>query len=241
MSDEPDHWSFFQLPPFFTLQPGTTALARQKCLWGNLILDHAAHHALNTRPGLCSFLRLYKSTSDVFRNPSLNRRLPPGAARQMLEFLVAQNPIHCVVVSTDDDNNENDDENFAVLLACNVGGLKEIEQALLSWILDRGAGTTIAHVAQKGVVMTFDELVENKCLTYGRDREPVLSRSSASPVPIGDVGALSEEQAIRTLLHSLKNRPLSTLHPICITLFNLDGSERQPYEGVKFGGSVVSS
>ncbi|RNF23039.1 putative dolicholphosphate-mannose synthase [Trypanosoma conorhini] len=240
MSSEPDHWSFFQLPPFFTLQPGPTALARQKSLWGNLIMDHAAHYAPQTKPGFCPFLRLYKSTSDVFRNPSVNRRLPPGAARQMLESLVTQSPNHCAVLPTGGNTDENNDENFAVLLACNVGGLKEIEQALLSWILDRGAGTTTAHLAQKGVVMTFDELVENKCLTYRRDREPFLSRRSTAPVNVGDVGALSEEQAIRTLLDCLKNRPLSALRPIRITLFNMDGSERQPYEGVKFGGIISS-
>ncbi|EKF27795.1 dolicholphosphate-mannose synthase, putative [Trypanosoma cruzi marinkellei] len=240
MSIEPDHWSFFQLPPFFALQPGPTALARQTSLWGNAIIDHAAYHAPMTRPGVCPFLRLYKSTSDVFRNPSLNRRLPPEAATRMLESLVTQHPNHCAVVLSGDEKGENDGTEFAVLLACNESGLKGLEQALLSWILDRGAGTTTAHLAQKGVVMTFDELAESNCLAYRRDREPFLNRLSAAPVPVGDVGALSDEQAIRTLLHSLKSRPLSSLSPIHITLFNMDGSDRQPYEGVKFGGAVAS-
>ncbi|EAN83827.1 hypothetical protein, conserved [Trypanosoma cruzi] len=239
MSIEPDHWSFFQLPPFFALQPGPTALARQTSLWGSAIIDHAAYHAPRTRPGVCPFLRLYKSTSDVFRNPSLNRRLPPEAAARMLESLVAQHPNHCAVVLPGNDKGENDGADFAVLLACNESGLKGLEQALLSWILDRGAGTTTAHLAQKGVVMTFDELAESNCLAYRRDREPFLKRLSAAPVPVGDVGALSNEQAIRTLLHSLKSRPLSALSPIHITLFNMDGSDRRPYEGVKFGGAVA--
>ncbi|KEG12207.1 putative dolicholphosphate-mannose synthase [Trypanosoma grayi] len=233
MGTEVNHWSFFQLPPFFTLQPGPAALMRQVSLWGNLIMDHAAYHAPHTRRGSCRFLRLYKTTSDVFRNPSISRRLPADAARRMLEALVTQQPNFCAAVRSDDDDKE-----FAVLVACNAGGLKEIEESLLSWLLDSGAGTTTEHLARSGVVMTFDELAEGNCLAYNRARDPLMGRLTQDPVPIPDVGTLSEEQAVRAFLQALMTRPVSVLRPFRITFFNLDGSERQPYQGVKFGGAL---
>ncbi|KAH9582007.1 ESCRT-II complex [Trypanosoma melophagium] len=235
MANEVSHWSFFQLPPFFTLQPAPASFERQVSLWGNLIMDHAVFHTPLSKPGACSFLRLYKSTSDVFRNQSLNRRLAPSAAGQMLEFLATQQPNHTALVSS------GDSKGVALLVATNLGGFKEIEQSLLSWILDRGAGTTTAHLAQSGVVMTFDELASSNCLSYKRDHDPIMSRiSHETSIPVEDVATLSDEQAVRTLLQALKSRPVSLLSPFRITFFNLDGTEREPYEGVKFGGATLA-
>ncbi|EPY30484.1 ESCRT-II complex subunit VPS25 [Strigomonas culicis] len=226
------HWDFFKLPPFFTQQPSSTTCERQTSLWTALLLDHATHHAqLNVASAsTCPVLRLYRADSDVFYNASINRRLHAEGARYMLEALVSQHPSHATVVSG------GDGPDFTVLVATNEGGLQELEQSLLSWLLEMGHGTTTAMLAKKGTVMTFDELSQAHALEYKLKPLRLSKRTSAASVPVRDVGALSQEQAIRTFLEALNNRPVSVMHPFKITLFNLDGSAKQPYEGVKFGG-----
>ncbi|CAD2214108.1 ESCRT-II complex subunit VPS25 [Angomonas deanei] len=226
-----DHWGFFNLPPFFTAQPASTTLERQCSLWSSLLLDHATYHASERKgdPSICPVLRVYNANSDIFFNPSLNRRLHAHGARVMLETSITQYPNHVAKVSDDGDN-------FSVLVATNKGGLKELEQSLLSWILEMGQGTTTAALSKKGAVMTFDELSESQCLTYNQKTVTFLPRTSSEKVSVGDVGALNQENAIRVFLEALNNRPVSVMQPFKITLFNLDGSNKQPYQGVKFGG-----
>ena len=49
---------------------------------------------------------------------------------------------------------------------------------------------------------------------------------------------VTNEHVLRLLLHFYQHSPAAT--PVTqITLFNLDGSDQQPYEGVKFGGEGV--
>nr|CCC93628.1 conserved hypothetical protein [Trypanosoma congolense IL3000] len=234
MAKEPSHWDFFKLPPFFTLQPAPAALERQLMLWGNLVMDHAASHAPNTRSDACPFLRLYSCTSSLFRNDSINRRLSSEHAKKVLSSLAVQRPEHCVLTGNDDN-----EEDVSLLVSTNKGGLKELEQSLLEWILERGVGTTVAHLSQKGVVMTFNELVDGHCLAYKCESSGLVRRLSQDVVPIEDVGVLSHEQAVRCFLHTLSVRPISHQGLFSVTLFNLDGSNRRPYEGVKFGGAAA--
>jgi ESCRT-II complex subunit VPS25 len=229
-----EHWNFFGLPPFFTEQHSPATLARQSTLWSNLLLDHAVYHAQRTRSSgaddINALLRFYTSHSDVFYNPAINKRLSPEAAHTMLQALVAQHPNHAVVVS---DNGPSD---YSVLICTTEGGLKEMEEVLLRYILDNGAVQTTAMLSKKGTVMTFDELAGGTALSYRQPAPTYLARSSSAAVPVADVGRLSEEQAIRTYLHALNHRPVSAMRPFKVTLFNLDGSSTQPYQGVKFGG-----
>lgn len=230
MSDGLDHWSFFQLPPFFTAQPAAVTLQRQTELWANLLLDHASHHARQSPSGTSRVLRFYHTNSEIFYNPRLSRRLPSDGARAMLEALVAGHPNRAVVVA--DEGGE-----LSVLVTTNAGGMKELEESLLAWIMEMGQGTTTAMLMKNGAVMTFDELAEGRCLEYKQPKDHFAPRLSGDAVPVADVGALTEEQAVRTLLQSLNNRPVSIMRPFKITLFNMDGSEKQPYDGVKFGGA----
>ncbi|CBH15487.1 hypothetical protein, conserved [Trypanosoma brucei gambiense DAL972] len=234
MSKEPGHWDFFKLPPFFTLQPSPSALERQMALWGNLVMDHAAFHAQHRKRDTCPLLRLYSCNSGLFRNETINRRLRPEDVKKVISSLVAQWSEHCVLTSDGDGMGD-----ASVLVTTSKGGLKELEQSLLAWILERGAGTTVAYLSQKGVVMTFDELVDGQCLLYSRESEQLLPRLTQEAVPIEDVGALSQEQAVRCFLHTLAERPVSHKGLFSVTLFNLDGSDRRPYEGVKFGGAAI--
>ncbi|CCW67108.1 unnamed protein product [Phytomonas sp. Hart1] len=225
---QPDHWDFFELPPFFTQQPAPLSLERQITLWSSLILDHAAYHAKRLSLGVCPVLRCYSVNSDIFHNPGIRRRLSPVGARVMLEGLAAQHSNHCAVLDEDADD-------FTVLVATNKGGFSELEQSLSSWLLEAGQGTTLAMLEEKGAVMTFDELAENKCLEY--KLKPIFFLDcSSEKVPIDDVGALNAEMAIRSFLEVLAKNPNILLRPLRITLFNLDGSNKKPYQGVKFGG-----
>lgn len=233
-----EHWSFFGLPPFFTEQHSPATLDRQTALWSNLLLDHAIYHAQRTRSSntgssgedINAVLRFYTTRSDIFYNPSINKRLSAEAAHTMLQSLVARHPNHAVVVA---DGGPSD---FSVVVCATEGGLKEVEEGLLRFILDNGAVQTTAMLSTKGTVMTFDELAGGTALSYGQPSPTYLARSSSAAVPVTDVGKLSEEQAIRTYLHALDNRPVSAMRPFKVTLFNLDGSNTQPYQGVKFGG-----
>lgn len=232
MAPPSDHWSFFQLPPFFTEQPAPATRERQVALWAALILDHAAYHARQNKKDACPMVRTYTTSSDIFYNSKLRRRLQPAAVRAILEGLIAHHPNYAVAVNAEDD----DSDEFVVLVATNDGGLKQLEQTLLSWILEMGQGTTTAALAKKGAIMTFDELAESRCLQYKHNPVAFLARTSSETVPVGDVGALGEEQAVRLFLEALNNRPVSVMQPFKITLFNLDGCSKQPYQGVKFGG-----
>ncbi|KPI88214.1 putative dolicholphosphate-mannose synthase [Leptomonas seymouri] len=228
-----EHWNFFGLPPFFTEQHSPATLDRQATLWSNLILDHAVFHAQRTGSNgedTNALLRFYTSHSDIFYNPAINKRLSPKAARTMLQSLVARQPNHAVVVT---DNGPSD---YSVLVCTTEGGLKEMEEVLLRYILDNGAVQTTAMLSKKGTVMTFDELAGGTALSYGQAKPVYLARPLNAQVPVADVGRLSEEQAIRTYLHALNHRPVSAMRPFKVTLFNLDGSASQPYQGVKFGG-----
>ncbi|CAJ1037491.1 putative dolicholphosphate-mannose synthase [Leishmania braziliensis MHOM/BR/75/M2904] len=226
-----EHWSFFGLPPFFTEQHSPATLDRQSTLWSNLLLDHAIYHTQRTAGGDTNpLLRFYTTNSDIFYNPAINKRLSPEGAHTMLQALVARHPNHAVVVS------DGGPKDFSVLVCTTEGGLKGIEENLLRYILEHGEVQTVAMLSKKGTVMTFDELAGGAALGYGQSRPAYLARLSSAAVPVADVGDLSEEQAVRTYLHALDHHPVSVMRPFKVTLFNLDGTTTQPYQGVKFGG-----
>ncbi|GET93092.1 hypothetical protein, conserved [Leishmania tarentolae] len=226
-----EHWSFFGLPPFFTEQHSPATLNRQCTLWSNLLLDHAIYHAqCTTGSDTNALLRFYTTQSDIFYNPVINKRLSPEAAHTMLQSLVARHPNHAVVVS------DGGPRDFSVLVCTTEDGFKGMEETLLRYILDHGEVQTTAMLSKKGTVMTFDELASGTALGYGQTHRKYLARFSSAAVLVADVGRLSEEQAIRMYLHALNHRPVSSMRPFKVTLFNLDGTTTQPYQGVKFGG-----
>lgn len=240
------HWLFFELPPFFTKQHAPATLSRQSELWCSLILDHATYHAARSSQDVSNVLRFYNTHSDIFYNPAIGKRLSPESAYHMLQSLVALYPNHAVTVVDEGPTN------YSVLVAPTIGGLKEMEESLLKFILDNGDAQTTAMLAKKGTVMTFDEMANGNALTCAQAKPKYMARSASSTagssssssaataaagmVPVRDVAAISREQAVRTFLHALHHRPVSVMRPYKITLFNLDGSDAQPYQGVKFGG-----
>lgn len=227
-------WAFYGLPPFFTEQPSPATLERQSTLWHSLILDHAVYYSskLSSSSSSCAVARVYDQDSDVFLHSEIKRRLPPDSARSILLSLASRHPNQAVLTRKEANR-------VQVLVATNRGGLRELEQSLLSWVLEMGEGTTTTMLAKKGAVVTFEEMAEQKALHYGQGTKPgnLLERlSSTTPVPAPDAGSVTEENAIRLLLTAQKYRSGSPLEPFAVTLFNLDGSDEEPYQGVKLGG-----
>lgn len=254
MSSSPNEnpWAFYGLPPFFTEQPAPGTLERQLSLWHKLILDHAIYYGqMTSSTSSCSMVRMYDEHSDIFANVELQRRMPPKAARQVLLTLATEHPNEAVVVTPSPN-----DGPLEILVASIRGGLKELEQGVLDWVLELGEGTTTTMLSSKGAVFTFEEMVEKKALSYGltknhsrrgsKNREGksgssswVAERlSSTAPLPCKDVGAISDEQTLRVMFKAQPNRIGSEIpwKPFGITLFNLDGTEKEPYQGVKIGG-----
>lgn len=238
-------WAFYGLPPFFTIQPAPGTLERQLSLWHNILLDHAIFYASaeqnaqgNTSGGSsCPMVRVYNENSDVFYHPGLKRRVPPSGARTILQSFATQHPNVAVVTCPGTDKSA---ATFEVLVATNKGGLRELEQSVLNWVLDMGEGTTTAMLSKKGAVITFDELVEGHAMWYGRKANtPWIAErlTSTNPLPCKDTGAVPEEQALRLLFKAQSYRaPGSPFQPFAVTLFNLDGSDEEPYQGLKLGG-----
>jgi len=76
----PPHYSF---PPFFTLQPNLTTLARQLALWSTLIQSYCAHNHV---------FRLSLSTaasSPLFNNAAINRKLDIISIRRVLDYMIS--------------------------------------------------------------------------------------------------------------------------------------------------------
>ena len=236
------HWAFYMLPPFFTLQPVPGTLCKQQKLWADVVLDHAAWATTLTpeSDGIssCEVLRLYTPDCALFHNPSLGLRMATSSAAAMLEGVANAHPNQCALVEGSTPSSSS-----SLLVSCVSGGLAAVEHSLLSWLLEEGGGTTTNDLAKNGVVMTFDELIDAKCLYYkstpklqrqsgGQDLPPILTADPASRY----VGSVSDEVALRSLIVALQGRAVSLLRPFKITQFNLDGSSTQPFEGIKFGG-----
>lgn len=249
-SHKENPWGFYGLPPFFTEQPAPGTLERQLSLWHTLILDHAIYYAQqnsSSSSSKCPVVRLYDEHSDIFANPELQRRMPPQAARQVLLSLATQHPNEAVVVTP-----TLGDPPLEVLVSSARGGLKALEDGVLKWVLELGEGTTTSMLSTKGAVFTFEEMADQKALLYGFSKnDPSKNNTSSSkswiadrlcgttPLPCKDVGAVSEEQALRLMFKAQPNRigGGTPWKPFAITLFNLDGTEEEPYQGVKIGGS----
>lgn len=247
-SNKENPWAFYGLPPFFTVQPAPGTLERQLSLWHNILLDHAICYAGAGQQSQgaegfssshsCPLVRVYNENSDVFYHSGLKRRVPPSGARTILQSFATQHPNEVVVTCP---GKEKSAATFEVLVATNKGGLRELEQSVLNWVLEMGEGTTTAMLSKNGAVITFDELVEGHALSYGRKANNaawIADRvTSTNPLPCKDCGAVTEEQALRLLFKAQSYRaPGSPLQPFAITLFNLDGTDEEPYQGLKLGG-----
>lgn len=75
--------SYYNLPPFFSVQPILNTRKKQSQLWGDLILSWCRHHKifeLNVADA---------SATPLFHNASINRRLPPEGIVTFIDDLVA--------------------------------------------------------------------------------------------------------------------------------------------------------
>lgn len=250
------HWFMSRLPPFYTLQPVPATLHKQLALWSQLLLDHAFFRAATTALGECASIRVYTSSCDLFSNQAIHRALSKDAAASVLVYAAEHFPERCALLAP----GGSDEEDSSLLVSTIRGGLTAQETAVYRWVLDESScATTTTDLAKTGVVLTFDELVEEKCLGYVPPAldsilfKPQWSteiaekmRGAMGAVARKTAGSCSEESAVRALMQHLSCKSsVSSPHGCAaslsqsyrVLLFNLDGTDEPPYQGVKIGGT----
>eukprot|EP00744_Colponema_vietnamica_P017991 GILI01025354.1.p1 GENE.GILI01025354.1~~GILI01025354.1.p1 ORF type:complete len:202 (+),score=35.54 GILI01025354.1:73-606(+) len=75
---------FYQMPPFFTVQPVLSTREKQLQLWGELVLSFTLHHKLYT------LVVDEAANSPLFNNSQIQRRLNVEGIRAVIDHLVSQ-------------------------------------------------------------------------------------------------------------------------------------------------------
>merc|ERR1740116_354106 len=76
--------TFYQLPPFFTLQPNASVRDKQLGLWKQLSLDYCAHSKTY-------MLDVADAAGDhLFKNPAIQRQLTAEGRRVVAHHLVSE-------------------------------------------------------------------------------------------------------------------------------------------------------
>jgi len=78
--------SYFNLPPFFTLQPVLNTRQKQLQMWNDLILGFMRH----TKAYELDVSEAAASAHPLFHNDKINRRLKPDTIRTIFEYIVSQ-------------------------------------------------------------------------------------------------------------------------------------------------------
>lgn len=253
----------YRFPPFYTLQPVPATLQKQLSMWANLLLQHAwyrysAERRVSKQSGSTTSadgraaaphpVRLYTPNSDFFTNEALPRTLPKDAASMVLAYLAEHVPHRCAWVQTHEGSSSQDrTASQSLLVACCEGGLEALETAFFDFILeDSTSATTSADLRKNGVVTTLDELLSEGCLNRVSALSPVaaIDRSATQvEATLGHVlaskssGLCTTEQALRAILSYLSERTIQRRSPpsFAVRMFNLDGGDEPPFEGIKIG------
>lgn len=158
---------------------------------------------------------------------------------------------------------------WLVVFANGGGHTSIMTDHVMPWVLEMGGGLTTANLKKNGVITTFDELASENALSYtpptkeGRGGAPVSitytppirgmpprllgpsvnaeNPTNAAVTATKMANGITNEYVLRLLLHYYQHSAAAAAagNLARITLFNLDDSDRQPYEGVKFGGEGV--
>ena len=70
---------FYELPPFFTLQPNLQSQQKQMQMWSDVLISH------------CAAAETYELTLDdsIFENKGIKRKLARDAYEALVKFMVA--------------------------------------------------------------------------------------------------------------------------------------------------------
>lgn len=244
MNDDGLCWTMCQFPPFYTMQPVPATLQRQLSLWANVLVHHAIFSYETERTSTSGTtpipIRLFTSSDTVFVHEALQRTLPRDAAELVLAYMADHMPQRCMWVDGVADSR-------MLMVVCCEGGWASVENAFFDFILeDSSSATTAADLQKNGVVVTFDELVdEAACFSRlsSLPPSPLMNKYgsiiAASPLAAKPCGRCTLEQAIRATAAVLSDRmhQRSSQPPrFAVQCFNMDGSTTGPYEGVKIGG-----
>ena len=135
--DFPTYTSF---PPFYTLQPNLTTLARQLELWSTLITSYSVHHRLFK-------LSLSSLPADLFSNAAIHRSLKPSDIRFVLEDM--SKPDNGARIEWIPSATRGEQASSCYVYWKTVG---EWADAIYGWVDETG---------QKGAVLTVYELRES--------------------------------------------------------------------------------
>lgn len=231
------HWKFWSLPPFFTLQPAPIAQERQLNLWCDCVWDVVSRssHAL-ARPGHCEPLgkRISSSSASLFENRALRRQLPAAGISLVVERLALDRERALTIDVAASDGAADDEAIIALAVP-----VEALEAAVVEWVLDHGVGTTLTKLTQDGAVLTLQELEASL-----RFRPLIAAPPPAPPAEVPDylvaACATTDAEVLHSLLSAAEARGPSAnargFGSLRVALFNLDGSDRRPFEGVKIGG-----
>ncbi|TKA32329.1 hypothetical protein B0A54_14480 [Friedmanniomyces endolithicus] len=131
-------------PPFYTLQPNHSTLARQLLLWSTLLTSYAAHTHLFK-------LSLSSPPPDLFSNATLHRSLKQSDIRQILDYMALP---------------ANGSKIEWLPPPASSSGRKGGEQSSTCWVWWRSAGEwadrvyewVVEETGQRGAVLTVWEL-----------------------------------------------------------------------------------
>eukprot|EP00929_Paragymnodinium_shiwhaense_P067969 TRINITY_DN34163_c0_g1_i1.p2 TRINITY_DN34163_c0_g1~~TRINITY_DN34163_c0_g1_i1.p2 ORF type:complete len:187 (+),score=50.05 TRINITY_DN34163_c0_g1_i1:81-641(+) len=78
--------AFYNMPPFFTLQPHAAVRAKQLALWKQVVTGYCAHN----RVYILDISDAGAASSDLFHHKAIQRQLTGEALRAVAEHLVAE-------------------------------------------------------------------------------------------------------------------------------------------------------
>eukprot|EP00727_Mastigamoeba_balamuthi_P006749 m51a1_g2695 hypothetical protein (990) ;mRNA; f:782470-786054 len=127
MSKKFEFPSYYNLPPFFTVQPVEETRRKQSQLWGDLILNYCRHHKLYELDIADAAL------SPLFSNSAINRKLPAEGIVAFVDELVAQGSAEWV----------NKDKTKASILWRNIDHWASL---VYDWVSQTGQTNTVMTV-----------------------------------------------------------------------------------------------
>ncbi|POS87895.1 hypothetical protein EPUL_000403 [Erysiphe pulchra] len=189
--------SYYNFPPFFTLQPNSTTKHAQLQKWSTFILSYARHH------------RLFKlSLSDIldtelFHNKKLGKRLGREDATEVVEFMRKQGRAEWIISGGSHSKGITSSSSGTGASGANSNGNTSDNNSGVFWIWWKNVeewGETIAdwvdETGQKNMVLTLYELIEGETTLsqefHGLHSE-ILQRALAGLVKRGKAQVFGQE------------------------------------------------
>ena len=239
--------TLYELPPFFTLQPVPATLQQQLKMWAQLLLlqaeaayfIHMVSKGAAVGDDVIPWCSTFDAHSPIFRSSTLNpqRKLSGEGVSMVFQYMLEAHSGRVIVSSPSGAPENQCIHVFAIPIQ------EALEQTLVRWLHDQGQ-----LLSEGGSVCTIDELLEERTLDV---KQALRTNSTSLLAGDGRVSGekllslvspsfASAEPLLRALLNHLATTQASAAASrsngvgLKVVLFNLDGSDTLPYQGVKF-------